>query len=272
MSGNEVYVHPSASLHPGAKLDAGVWIGPGCVIGPHVTVDRNTRLESHVVIGGWTEIGSDCRFSPFAAVGGEPQDIGYKGEETRVKIGERNVFREFVTVHRATIKQDRLTRIGDDNYFMAYSHVAHDCGVGNRTIFLHGATLGGHVTVGDFATVGALSAVHQFCRLGRFSFIGGGSIITQDVLPFARVVGRRPPLVLGLNVIGLRRNGFTNARIAALKDMFKIFFFSNLNTQQALERLGADFPNGEDREEIIRFVQSSKRGLVKKSTESWDHE
>jgi len=272
MSGNEVYVHPSASLHPDAKLDAGVWIGPGCVIGPHVTVHRNTRLESHVVIGGWTEIGSDCRFSPFAAVGGEPQDIGYTGEETRVKIGERNVFREFVTVHRATIKQDRLTRIGDDNYFMAYSHVAHDCDVGNRTIFLHGATLGGHVTVGDFATVGALSAVHQFCRLGRFSFMGGGSIITQDVLPFARVVGQRPPLVLGLNVIGLSRNGFTNARIAALKDMFKIFFLSDLNTQQALERLRADFPDGEDRDEIIRFVQSSKRGLVKKSTESWDHE
>lgn len=272
MSGNEVYVHPSASLHPDAKLDAGVWIGPSCVIGPHVTVHRNTRLESHVVIGGWTEIGSDCRFSPFAAVGGEPQDIGYEGEETRVKIGERNVFREFVTVHRATIKQDRLTRIGDDNYFMAYSHVGHDCDVGNRTIFLHGATLGGHVTVGDFATVGALSAVHQFCRLGRFSFMGGGSMITQDVLPFARVVGQRPPLVLGLNVIGLRRNGFTNARIAALKDMFKIFFFSNLNTQQALERLRGDFPDGEDRDEIIRFIQSSKRGLVKRSTESWDLE
>lgn len=272
MSGNEVYVHPTASLHPDAELEAGVWVGPGCVVGPRVTVRKNTRLESHVVIGGWTEIGSDCRFSPFAAVGGEPQDIGYKGEETRVVIGDRNVFREFVTVHRATTKQDRLTRIGDDNYFMAYSHVAHDCLVGNRTIFLHGATLGGHVTVGDFATVGALSAVHQFCRLGRFSFIGGGSIITQDVLAFARVVGQRPTRVLGLNVIGLRRNGFSNARITALKGMFKIFFFSDVNTQQALERLRADFPDGEDRDEIIRFIESSTRGLIKKSTESWDQE
>jgi UDP-N-acetylglucosamine acyltransferase len=272
MSGNEAHVDPTASLHPDAKLAACVWIGPACIIGPRVTIGANTRLESHNVIAGWTEIGSDCRFSPFAAVGGEPQDLGYKGDETRVTIGDRNIFREFVTVHRATIKQDRLTRIGDDNYFMAYSHVAHDCRVGDRTIFLHGATLGGHVIVGDFSTVGALSAVHQFCRLGRFSFMGGGSMITQDVLPFARVVGQRPPRVLGLNVVGLRRNGFSNARIAALKAMFKIIFFSDLNTGRAVERLRAEFPEGEDRDEILRFIDSSKRGLVKKPAESWDSE
>jgi len=270
MSGSDVTVHPTASLHPEAKLESGVWIGPGCVIGPRVTIRRDTRLEAHVVVGGWTTIGAECRFSPFAAVGGEPQDVGYKDEETRIEIGDRNVFREFVTVHRATTKQDRLTRIGDDNYFMAYSHVAHDCAVGNRTIFLHAATLGGHVAVGDFATIGALSAVHQFCRIGRFAFMGGGTLIIQDVLPFARVVGQRPTRVLGLNVIGLRRNGFSNARIAALKAMFNIFFFSNLNTEQALERLKAEIPDGEDRDEIIRFIETSKRGLVKKAAESWE--
>ena len=143
---------------------------------------------------------------------------------------------------------------------MAYSHVAHDCRVGNRTIFLHGATLGGHVTVGDCATVGAMSGVHQFCRIGRFAFIGGGSMITQDVLPFCRVVGQRPTRVLGLNVIGLRRNGFSNERIAALKDIFKIFFFSDLNTAQALERIQAEFPPGEDRDEILRFIRVLEAG------------
>ena len=270
MSRSDVTVHPSASVHAEAVLEPGVWVGPGCVIGPRVTIRRNTRCEAHVVVGGWTEIGADCRFSPFAAVGGEPQDVGYKGEETRIEIGARNVFREFVTVHRATTKQDRLTRIGDDNYFMAYSHVAHDCVVGDRTIFLHAATLGGHVTVGDWATVGALSAVHQFCRIGRFAFMGGGTLVVQDVLPFARVVGQRPTRVLGLNTIGLRRNGFSNARIAALKAMFKIVFFSDLNTQQAVERLRADVPDGEDRAEILGFIASSKRGLVKKAAEAWE--
>lgn len=272
MLGNDVTVHPSASLHPGATLEPGVWIGPGCIIGPRVTIRRNTRLEAHAVIDGWTDIGADCRFSPFVAVGGGPQDLGYKGEETRIEIGARNTFREFVTVHRATIKQDRLTRIGDDNYFMAYAHVAHDCAVGSRTILLHGATLGGHVAVGDFATVGAMSGFHQFCRIGRYAFVGGGSMITQDVLPFARVVGQRPSVVLGLNVIGLRRGGFSNARIAALKDMFKIVFFSDLNTRQALDRLRSECPAGEDREEIIGFIEASKRGLVKKAAESWERD
>jgi UDP-N-acetylglucosamine acyltransferase len=272
MSANDVAVDPTAVVRPGARLEAGVRVGPCCVVGEHVVLGLNTRLESHVHLTGWTEIGADNRFSPFVSVGTEPQDVGYKGEETRIRIGDRNVFREFVTVHRATVKEHRLTSIGSDNYFMAYAHVAHDCRVGDRTIFLHQGTLGGHVAVGDCATVGALSGIHQFCRIGRFAFIGGGSMITQDVLPFCRVAGQRPTRVLGLNTVGLRRSGFSNARISALKDIYKLFFFSGLNTAQSVARIEAECPPGEDREEILRFVGSAKRGIVKKASDAWDSE
>jgi len=272
MSGNDVTIHPTAVVHPQARLEGGVWVGPHCLIGEHVSLGRNTRLDSHVALTGWTEIGVDNVFSPFVSVGTEPQDVGYKDEPTRVRIGDRNVFREFVTVNRATTKEERLTSIGSDNYLMAYAHVGHDCRVGDRTIFLHQGTLGGHVTVEDFATVGALSAVHQFCRIGRYAFMGGGTLIVQDVLPFCRVVGQRPTRVLGLNIIGLRRNGFSNARIAALKDIYRIFFFSGLNTAQAVARIEAECPPGEDREEILRFIRAAKRGVVKKTSDAWDSE
>jgi UDP-N-acetylglucosamine acyltransferase len=272
MSASEAAVHPTAVVHPGARLAPGVRVGPHCVVDEHVALGPGTRLESHVHVTGWTEIGAGNRISPFVSIGTEPQDVGYKGEETRIRIGDRNIFREFVTVHRATVKEQRLTSIGSDNYFMAYAHVAHDCRVGDRTIFLHQGTLGGHVAVGDFATVGALSGVHQFCRIGRFAFIGGGSMITQDVLPFCRVAGQRPTRVLGLNIIGLRRNGFSNARIAALKDIFKLFFFTGLNTAQAVARIEAECPPSEDRAEILAFIASAKRGIVKKASDAWDSE
>jgi UDP-N-acetylglucosamine acyltransferase len=270
MSGSDVVVHPSAVVHPGARLAPGVEVGPFCLIGEHVVIGPNTRFEAQVTVGGWTTIGADNRFSPGSCLGTEPQDTGYTGEPTRVVIGDRNVFREFITIHRATVKEERLTQIGDDNYFMAYSHVAHDCRVGNRTVFLHGATLGGHVPVGDSATVGAWSAVHQFCRLGRYSYMGGGSMIVQDVVPFSRVAGQRPAQILGLNLVGLRRNGFSRERIAALKEMFRILFYSNLNTSVALARIEAEIPAGEDRDELLNFIRASKRGIVKKVADSWD--
>jgi UDP-N-acetylglucosamine acyltransferase len=272
MSGREVAIHAAASVDPGAELDTGVYVGPGCVIGNRVKVGKGTQFESHVFVGGWTEIGAGCLFSPFSSIGTEPQDVSYRSEETRVKIGDANVFREFITVHRGTAKGGGLTVIGSDNYFMAYSHIAHDCQVGSHTTFTNGATLGGHVTVGDWATVGALSAVHQFCRVGKYAFIGGGSIVTQDILPFCRVAGQRPIHVFGLNVIGLRRKGFSNERIAALKGMFALFFYSDLNTSQACERIREAFPPGEDRDEILSFVEASKRGIVKKTTELWELE
>jgi len=272
MAGGEARVHPTAIIHPGASVSPGAEIGPFCVIGGETVIGPGTVLASHVTIAGRTEIGSDNRISPFVAIGGDPQDVGYKGEPTRVRIGDRNVIREFATIHRATTKQDRETVIGSDNYFMAYSHVAHDCRVGDKTIFLHGATLGGHCQVGDSALVGAMSGLHQFCRIGRFSFMGGGSMVTQDVLPFCRVAGQRPTRALGLNIIGLRRNGFSRERVDVLKKIFEILLFSGLNTTQALDRIEAEFPPSEDREEITAFVRSAKRGFVKKSAEAWDGE
>lgn len=272
MAGREVFVHPTASVHPKARLDEGVWVGPNCFIGEHVTILKNTRLDSHVVVYGRTEIGADGRFSPFSTIGGGPQDIGYRDEETSVKIGDRNVFREFITINRGTIKGGGLTEIGSDNYFMAYAHVGHDCRVGNHVILTNAATLGGHVGVEDHVYLSAFCGVHQFCRIGKYAFVGGFSVITQDVLPFCRVAGMRPIHIFGLNVIGLRRRGFSNERIGALKEMFRLFFYSDLNTTQALEKIQSQFPTGEDRDEIIKFVQSSKRGIVKKTTDQWELE
>ena len=272
MRENDIFVHSTATVHPKARLDAGVWIGPYSFIGEKVTIGKNTRIDAHVFIDGLTEIGENCRFSPYSSMGTEPQDITYKGEDTLVKVGDRNFFREFMTVNRGTAKGGRETVIGNDNYFMAYSHVGHDCFVGNETMFINGATLGGHVTVEDYATVGAFSGIHQFCRVGKHAFIGGFSGIIQDVLPFCRVAGIRPILLFGLNVVGLRRRGFSNERIKDLKEIFKIFFYSDLNTTQAIERIMKKFPPGEDRDEIIDFIQSSRRGIVKKTSEKWDTE
>jgi len=270
MSKNEIFVHSTAIVHPKARLDAGVWIGPYSFIGEKVAIHKNTRIDAHVFIDGLTEVGKSCQFSPFSSIGTEPQDITYKGEDTLVKIGDRNIFREFITVNRGTIKGGGQTVIGNDNYFMAYSHIGHDCFVGNETYFINTASLGGHVTVEDYTTVGAFSGIHQFCRVGKHAFIGGFSVITQDVLPFCRVAGIRPILIYGLNAIGLRRRGFSNERIKVLKEIFKIFFHSGLNTTQAVERIKEKFPPGEDRDEIINFIQSSKRGIIKKADEKWD--
>jgi UDP-N-acetylglucosamine acyltransferase len=270
MSPDEVFVHPSAVVHPKARLSGGVRIGPYCVIGENVAIGRNTRLDSHVSITGWTEIGENCRFSPFTSIGTEPQDVGYKGEETTVKIGNDNIFKEYITVHRGTIKGRAQTTIGDRNYFMALAHVAHDCLIGNDIVFTHAGTLGGHVTIGDFATVGGYSAVHQFCRVGRYAFMGGYTVVTHDVPPFCRVAGMRPVLIYGLNNVGLRRRGFTRERIDGLKKMVRILFYSDLNTTQALERILSDCPASEDRDELANFIKSSKRGIIKKTGEQWE--
>jgi len=267
MGSNETFVHPSAVVHPKAQLGSGVYIGPSVVIRSKVSIQKNTRVDAFVYIEGATEIGENCHFFPYSTIGTEPQDINYKGEETFVKIGDRNIFREFMTVHRGTVKGDGKTLIGNDNYFMAYSHIAHDCFVGSNTVFNHGATIGGHCYVDDFAQVGALSGMHQFCRIGKYAFTGGYSVITQDVLSFCRVAGSRPPLFYGLNAIGLRRQGFSRERIRAIKGMFKFLFYSELNTSQAAEKILTEYPQGKDRDEIIQFIKSSKRGIIKKVSE-----
>ncbi|MCX7975369.1 MAG: acyl-ACP--UDP-N-acetylglucosamine O-acyltransferase [Candidatus Aminicenantes bacterium] len=272
MKSNGIFIHPTASIHPGAEIESEVYIGPYCVIDQGVRIHRGTRLEAHVAIKGLTEIGENCLFSPYTVIGTEPQDITYKGEPTRVTIGNRNVFREFITVHRGTVKGGGITRIGDDNYFMAYTHIAHDCQIGNKTIFINGATLGGHVEVDDFATVGAFTGVHQFCRIGKYAFIGGFSVITQDVLPYCRFAGMRPAKFYGVNTIGLRRHGFTPERIHNIKEMIKILYFSGLNTSQAVEKIRESFDSHPDREEILNFIAISKRGIIKKVAEGWEIE
>lgn len=272
MSRDEVFIHPTSTVHPKARLDGGAWIGPHCCVGEKVTIHKNTKLTAYVYVDGCTEIGADCQLSPYSVIGTEPQDVGFQGEETRIKIGDRNIFREFVTVHRGTPKGGGETFIGDDNYFMAYSHVGHDCRISNGTVFTNAATVGGHVSVGDYAYISAFSGVHQFCRIGKYAFIGGFTVVTQDVLPFCRVAGMRPVLIYGLNAIGLRRRGFNRERINQLKEIFKLIFYSDLNTSQAVEKIKATISPHEDREEVIRFIQSSKRGIIKKASERWEEE
>jgi len=272
MRKDETQVHPSAIVHSNAQLASGVSIGPFSIIGENVTVGKNTRFDAHTFIDGHTNIGEDCHFFPYTMIGTEPQDVGYKKEETFLRIGDRNLFREFCTIHRGTVKGGGKTVIGNDNYFMAYAHVAHDCSVGNEIVFLNAASLAGHVVVDDFSTVGPFSGIHQICRVGKYSFIGGYSVCTQDVVPFCRVAGDRPTLLYGTNSVGLRRRGFSRDRVKAIKEMLKILLYSDLNTNQALTEIKSKFSPGEDRDEIINFVESSKRGFVKKAGEKWERD
>jgi len=272
MSEPDVYIHPSATVHPEAQLDSGVWIGPGCVVGAGVTIRKSTRLLANVHVDGRTEIGSDCVFFPFSVIGTEPQDVGYRGEETLVRIGDRNKFREFLTIHRATPKGGGLTSIGSDNYIMAYSHIAHDCHVGNSCVFVNNSTLGGHCLIEDGVFLSGFTGVHQFCRVGKYAFTGGFTVVTHDVVPFAKVAGMRPILLYGMNSVGLRRRGFDAERLKGIKRMFQILFYSGLNTSQAVERIEVEVPASADRDDLLGFIKSSRRGIIKKASESWEDE
>ncbi len=254
-------IHPTAIVHPKAELDPTVSVGPFAVIGEGVRIDRAVSVGSHAVIEGPTEIGEGCVIHPFASLGQPPQDLKYRGEPTRLKIGRRNTFREFVTFHRGTAQGGGETVIGDDNFFMAYVHVAHDCHVGSHVIMANTATLGGHVTVGNYAIVGGLVGVHQFVRIGGYVMIGGGAIVTQDIPPFVNAAGNRARMY-GLNLIGLKRRGFSKEAISALKVAYRLLFRSagltlNQRTEQARERAGS-FPEAE---QMIAFVEASERGI-----------
>jgi len=271
MPKDETFIHSLAVVHPEARLDLGVHIGPYSVIGKNVSIGSNSLIDAHVNIQGTVSIGKNCRFSPFSSFGTEPQDTTYREEKTSLQIGDNNTFREFIVINRGTVKGGGFTLIGHNNYFMAHSHVAHDCRIGSETVFLHAATLGGHVIVDDFATMGAATGVHQFCRIGKYAYIGGYSVITQDVIPFSLVAGGRPTHFLGLNAVGLRRKGFSRERIKALKGIFDLIFYSQLNTTQALIKIEKELPASEDKDEILNFIQASKRGFVKKITDKWQN-
>ena len=253
----------SATVHPSAEMGPGTSIGPHATIGPHVRLGAGCRIGASAVIDGWTEIGEGTEIFPFASIGLIPQDLKFRGEETRLVIGKRNIFREFVTVHRGTRGGGGVTEIGDRNVFMAYVHIAHDCHVGHDTIFGNMATLGGHVTVEDFANVSAGSGVHQFCRVGRHAFIGGYSVVTKDALPYARTVGSRPARIYGLNIIGLMRRGFSPEVLAKLKSTFRYLLQSKLNTSSALQHIQHDGALAcAEVQCLLDFIRSSQRGVI----------
>ncbi|RII27559.1 MAG: acyl-[acyl-carrier-protein]--UDP-N-acetylglucosamine O-acyltransferase [Geobacter sp.] len=257
-------IHPSAVIQQGAELDSDVEIGPGVYIGPHVKIGRGTRVGPNAVIDGWTEIGRDNQIFHLASVGGIPQDLKYKGEETWLKIGDRNIIREFATLHPGTVTGDTETTVGDGNLFMAYSHVAHDCHVGNGVVMANGATLAGHVRVDDFAILGGLCAIHQFVRIGAHAMIGGGTMVGQDIPPFTIVTGDRKDVRLrGLNQVGLTRRGFSEENIATLKKAYRILVISKLRLVDALERIRHELPQTEEVKQLVEFIEQSQRGICR---------
>jgi UDP-N-acetylglucosamine acyltransferase len=256
-------VHPTAIIDPQAKTHPSCKIGPYCVIGPQVQLGEGCHLVSHVVMEGPSKIGADNGFFPFSSIGLAPQDMTYAGEPTQLEIGDHNEIREFVTINRGTVKGGGVTRVGNYNLIMAYTHVAHDCVVGDRVILANAATLGGHVTVEDWAVVGAMCPVHQYVRIGAHSYVGGGTTITKDVLPFSKTVAARDTHAYGLNAIGLERRGFSKERIRKIHHAYRILLASKLNTSQALEMLKAEPDSGEDVEMLIRFIEASERGVIK---------
>jgi UDP-N-acetylglucosamine acyltransferase len=255
------YVDPTAQVHPAARIGQGTIIGPNCTIGAEVTIGARCRIDPSVVIDGWTEIGDQTHIFPMASIGLAPQDLKYRGERTRLTIGRRNTIREFATINRGTAGGGGHTSIGDQNLLMAYVHVAHDCHVGSHTIFGPHATLGGHVTVEDYANISAGSAVHQFCRVGKYGFIGGYSVVTKDALPFGRTIGSRPARIFGVNSVGLVRRGFSGDTINQLKRAYR--YLLQANTTHALAQLEADptLSSAEVRY-LVDFIRTSQRGVI----------
>ncbi len=255
-------IHPTAVVHATAVVGTGTVVGPHAVVGPHVVLGRDVQVGASAVIEGDTTVGDRTQIFPFASIGLAPQDLKYRGERTRLVIGTDNVFREAVTIHRGTVGGGGETRIGDRNLVMAYAHVAHDCKVGSDTIFGPGATLGGHVAVEDYAQISAYSGVHQFCRVGRYAFIGGYSVVTKDALPYAKTVGNRAR-VYGLNTIGLVRRGFAPDVVKQLKQAYRFLLTSKLTPSKALAAIQADARlSSADVAYLVDFIRSSKRGAT----------
>lgn len=256
-------IHPTAIVHPTARIAATADIGPYCIIGEEVEIGAGTRLMANVYAEGPTWIGEENIFYPYTTVGVASQDLKYKGERAETRIGARNRIREFVTIHRGTEGGGLVTRLGDDNLLMAYVHVAHDVHVGNNTVLANGVTLGGHVMVGDWAVIGAFTGVHQFCRIGRHAFIGGYSVVTQDVLPYSTSVSEREIHVFGANRTGLERRGFGSERVEALQRAFRLLSRAGLNTSQAVDRIRAEIASTPEIDELLAFIAASQRGFVK---------
>ncbi len=255
-------IHSTAIVHPGARIAEGVDIGPYSVIGEHVVIGAGTVIGPHVVIEGFTEIGRDNHIFQFASIGAAPQDLKFRGGETRLRLGDRNTVREFVTLHCGTEDGGGETTIGNDNLFLAYSHVAHDCHVANRVILSNGATLAGHVRVDDFAILSGLCAVHQFTRIGCHVMVAGGSMVAQDVAPYTMVQGDRAKTV-GLNLVGLKRRGFSEETLRVIKKAYRLVFRSGLKVEEALARIDAELESIPELSVFVEFVRQSERGVAR---------
>jgi UDP-N-acetylglucosamine acyltransferase len=256
------HVHETAIIHPDAQVGDDCHIGPFCTIGADVQLGRGVRLDSHVVIDGRTVIGDETHIFPFVSIGLGPQDLKYSGEPTATEIGRRNQIREFVTVHRGTAGGGGVTRIGDRNLLMAQAHVAHDCTLGNDIIMANAATLAGHVSIDDGASVGAYSGVHQYCRVGFEAFVGGYSVVVKDAMPFAIIQGNHARC-FGLNRLGMKRRGYSKDTIAKLNHAFHLLLASKLNTSQALERIAEEIGACPEVDRLVEFIRTSSRGVVK---------
>jgi UDP-N-acetylglucosamine acyltransferase len=255
-------IHPTAIIHPGARLAENVSIGPFTTIGQHVSIDSGTRVAGHVVIEGWTRIGRDNQIFQFSSIGAAPQDLKYAGQETYLKIGDRNRIREFATLNRGTSEGGGTTYIGNDNLFMAYSHVAHDCKISDHVVMANCATLAGHVEIGASAILGGLTAVHQFCRIGCHTMISGGAMVAQDIPPYTIAQGDRAKPV-GLNLIGLKRHGFPEGATRGIKKAFRLLYRSGLPLEEALLKISDEVEPTPEVTTFLNFIKESQRGLAR---------
>jgi UDP-N-acetylglucosamine acyltransferase len=258
-----VSIHPTAIVAEGAVVPASCTVGPYCTLGPNVVLGEDCELVSHVVLDGHLTAGARNKFYSFACVGIAPQDLKYKGEPTAVVLGDDNTIREYVTISRGTPGGGGTTRVGSGCLIMAYTHIGHDSVIGNGCILANAATLAGHVIVEDYATVGALCPVHQFCRIGRYAYIGGGTTITQDVLPFSLTSARRETHAYGLNKVGLERRGFDRERLRAIQHAYRLLLAAKMNTTQAIAKLREEGIATEDVAYLVEFIEQSERGVLK---------
>jgi UDP-N-acetylglucosamine acyltransferase len=258
---SDVQIHPTAIVDPGAEIGAGTVVGPYCVIGANVVIGGSCWLQHHVTLQGPMRAGAQNKFYAYCSIGQQTQDLKYAGEPTYLEIGDENTFREFVTVNRSTTSEGK-TRIGNRGNFLAYSHIGHDCTVGNEVVFSNNGTLAGHVQIGDNAVMGGLTAVHQFCRIGRFAITGGCSKIVQDVPPFMIADGN-PAEIRGVNLVGLERRNFPAESVKLIKEAFRLIYRSKNNTGQALEAVRKELPQSEEIREIVEFVEKTERGIIR---------
>ena len=256
-------IHSHAIISPRARIGAGVQIGAYAVVGDDVELGDGCILQHHAVVQGPARLGRGNRVYPFAVIGGDPQDLTFGGESVSLEIGDENIFREFCTVNRGTTKGGGLTRMGSHNLIMNYAHIGHDDQIGSHTVFVNGATLAGHVTVEDYATIGAFCPVHQFCRIGRHAYIAANTVITQDVAPFSKIVAPRETRCYGLNAVGLERHGFSAERISALEKAYRLLLRSKMNTTQAVAAMRETLHGSDDVLLLIDFIESAERGLTK---------